>query len=287
VPTLWFHTRRSFLEVVLGGLFSGATRPLSAATISQRVSYRVNATVVVACLPVFSKQNVGGASVAVEKTVVDAHTTTRLEFAAGTWPERLEGINRFGVTRETVQEESATLVESSYVSFMASSREKTFSDAREALRNTPASQALTVARGRSTAAGCAFRIENCTAPENSSWRNCLDLANSFEGLPLPQIEPLAGYSAGTLPTFLFTVWRAIRSDAAETTALYTHNGNVYRLRTRSQVDSHSNELALTCSISGQTEFKLWLSSRDRTALPRKIEFRPRSFLKLTLEQEQT
>jgi len=242
VPTLWFHTRRSFLEVVLGGLFSGATRPLSAATISQRVSYRVNATVVVACLPVFSKQNVGGASVAVEKTVVDAHTTTRLEFAAGTWPERLEGINRFGVTRETVQEESATLVESSYVSFMASSREKTFSDAREALRNTPASQALTVARGRSTAAGCAFRIENCTAPENSSWRNCLDLANSFEGLPLPQIEPLAGYSAGTLPTFLFTVWRAIRSDAAETTALYTHNGNVYRLRTRSQVDSHRMSL---------------------------------------------
>ena len=264
MPTLWFLTRRSFLEVVLGGLFSGAARPLSAATISQRVKFALRHC----CrrLPSGLLQTERGRCFRRGgKTVVDAHTTTRLEFAAGTWPERLEGFNRFGVTRETVQEESGTLVESSYVSFMASSREKTFSDAREALRNTPASQPLTVARGRSTAAGCAFRIEHCTAPENSSWRNCLELANSFEGLPLPQIEPLAGYSAGTLPTFLFTVWRAILSDSAETTALYTHNGNVYRLRTRSQVDSHSNELALTCSISGQTEFKLWLSSRDRTA----------------------
>src|SRR5438477_471241 len=83
-------------------------------------------------------------------------------------------------------------------------------------------------------------------------------AREFEGLLLPAAAPLAEYPARALPTFLFALDRAIRTDAPAATTVYTHNGKVYRLRTRSQIDSHSGEIALTCSISGQTEFKLWL-----------------------------
>ena len=244
----------------------------------------------VACVPVFSKQNVGGAylrveQTRVEQTAVDGATVTRLDFAAGSWPERLKGFNRFGATRETVREENRAVVESAYVSFMASSREKSFSEARQAFQSTPESLPLTVARGRSTADGCAFAIEHRTAPRNYSWQNCLDLAAEFDRLALPPAAALEEYPARVLPTFLFAVHRAILTDSPETTTLYTHNGKAYRLRTRSQIDPHSNEIALTCSISGQTEFKLWLGSRDRTALPTRIEFHPKSFLKLTLEQE--
>jgi hypothetical protein len=235
----------------------------------------------VACVPVFSKQNVGGAYLGVEQTAVDGATVTRLDFAAGSWPERLKGFNRFGATREMVREENRAVVESAYVSFMASSHEKNFREARQAFQNAPESLPLTVARGRSTADGCAFAIEHRTAPRNYSWQNCLDLAAEFDRLALPPAES----AARVLPTFLFALHRAILMDSPETTTLYTHNGKAYRLRTRSQIDLHSNEIAFTCSISGQTEFKLWLGSRDRTALPTRIEFHPKSFLKLTLEQE--
>jgi hypothetical protein len=280
--TLWSGTRRSAFRLALVWLFDGAA--------PKCIRYRVNATVMIACVPVFSKQNVGGAYLGVEQTLIGGAAVTRLEFAAGSWPERLKGFNRFGATRETVREENGGVVESAYVSFMASSREQNFTEAREAFRRAPESLPLAVARGRSTSAGCAFAIEHRAAPGNYSWRNCLDLAGGFDDLPLPAAAPLEEYPGGALPTFLFALRRAILTNSPAATTLYTHNGKVYRLRTRSQIDPRSNELAFTCRISsraepGQTEFKLWLASRDRTALPTRIEFHPKSFLKLTLEQE--
>jgi len=280
--TLWGGTRRSTFRLALAVLFGSGARRLEAAP--QCLRYRVNATVMVACVPIFSKQNVGGAYLGVEQTTVEGSTITRLEFAAGSWPERLKGFNRFGATRETVREENRAIVESAYVSFMASSREKNFGEARRAFASAPESLPLTVARGRSTSAGCAFAIDHRTAPGNYSWRNCLDLAGEFDGLPLPPPAPLEEYTRA-LPTFLFALHRAMLTDSPAATTRYTHNGKVYRLRTRSEIDRRSGEIALTCSISGQTEFKLWLASRDRTALPTRIEFHPKSFLKLTLEQE--
>jgi hypothetical protein len=279
---LWCGTRRSAFRLALGWLFDGVPR---------RSRYRVNATVLVACVPIFSKQNVGGAYLGVEQTAGEGSTVTRLEFAAGSWPERLKGFNRFGATREMVREENRVVVESAYVSFMASSREKNFSEARQAFQSVPESLPLTVAHGKSTQEGCAFALEHRTSPGNYFWRNCLNLANGFDGLPLPLATPLEEYPDRALPTFLFAVRRAVLADSPAAVTLYTHNGKVYRLRTRSQIDSHSNEIAITCWISsrtepGQTEFKLWLGSHDRTALPTRIEFRPKSFLKLTLEQEQ-
>ena len=240
----------------------------------------------VACVPVFFKQNAGGAYLSREQTAVDGATVTRLEFAAGSWPDRLKGFNRFGATRETVREVNRSVVKSAYMSFMASGHEKTFGEARQAFANAPESLPLTVAHGRSTSAGCAVAIEHRTAPANYSWRNCPDLLSEFAGLPLPPATAIEEYPVRVLPTFLFALHRAILTDAPATTTLYTHNGKVYRLRTRSQIDRHSNEIALTCSTEpGQTEFKLWLASRDQTALPTKIEFHPKNFLKLTLEQE--
>src|SRR4029079_8411529 len=124
---LWCGTRRSVFQLALGWLFAGATSRLCAGPASQRIKYRVTAAAMVACIPVVSKRNVGGAHIVVEESALGKGTVTRLEFAAGTWPQQLKGFNRFGATRETVREENGALVESAYVSFMASSREKNFS----------------------------------------------------------------------------------------------------------------------------------------------------------------
>lgn len=276
----WTGNRRSVLRLVLASLFAGAARAVAKPQPSWCARYRVNATVIVACVPIFSKQNVGGAQLSVEQSGEKNSTQTRLEFAAGTWPERLRGFNRFGATRETVREENCTVAESSYVSFMASSREKNFSEARKAFADSPDAVPLTIARGISTHAGCTFAIEHCAAPANSSWRNCLELTNTFDRFPLSPATQPEGFSGQALPTFLFAVRNAMLARTPETTTPYVHNGQIYHLHAR------SNGEAVTCRISGQTEFKLWFGASDRTGLPTKIEFRPKSFLKLTLEQEQ-
>ena len=121
--TLWFGTRRSLFQLALGSLFTSETSRLCALAARQRIAYRVNATVLVAYVPVLFKQNMGGACLTVEQTALEQGTVTRLEFTAGTWPQRLKGFNRFGATREMVREEKGALTESAYVSFMASSRE--------------------------------------------------------------------------------------------------------------------------------------------------------------------
>ena len=79
----------------------------------------------IASVPIFSKQNVGGACLVIEEDTRSECTVTCLQFAAGTWPDRLKGFNRFGVSREAVREENGTVVESAYLSYMASLAKKT------------------------------------------------------------------------------------------------------------------------------------------------------------------
>jgi len=293
-------TRRSVLELAAAWLAALAVgTPAANADVpsqsqsprSQSRRYRVNATVMLASVPLFSKQNAGGALLALEETGSGECGVTHLQFAAGTSPERLKGFNRFGATREVVRRQNGIVVESSYESFMASCRETNLTEARQAFTETRDSMPLTVARGRSTCNGCSSAIEHRNAPARYTWANCLDLVEDLRGsLPLPPEKSPAEYAGQALPTFLFAVRSALESGAGSTTMPYMHNSQIYKLRTRVEPDKHANGLAMTGWVSkpgerGETEFKLWTASMDRTALPVRIEFRPRSFLRLTLEQD--
>jgi hypothetical protein len=254
--------------------------------------YRVNATVMIASVPIFSKQNVGGACLVIEEDTCRECTVTGLQFAAGSWPDRLKGFNRFGVSREAVREENGAVVESAYVSCMAACVEKNFVEARQAFTGAQELLPFTIARGRSTVTGCASQVERRMAPAKYSWCNCFEFADELDGQPaLPPETPADGFAGHALPTFLFAVRRAIQTGCTASTP-YIHNSKVHRLRTRRHPDPQSNELSITGWVStpgepGETEFKLWMSAHDGTALPTRIEFRPRGFLKLTLEHDPT
>ncbi len=86
--------------------------------------YRVHATISVLSVPLFSKDNVGGACAIVEEAVCGPSRTTALQFAGGSWPERLKGFNRFGMTQEAVSERGEDVLESAYLSFMTTSAER-------------------------------------------------------------------------------------------------------------------------------------------------------------------
>ena len=254
--------------------------------------YAVHATVMVGSIPIFSKQNVGGAAMALEEAQDQETAVTGLQLTAGSWPERLKGFNRYGLTQEVVREEKGAVTESAYVSFMATSREKGLADARKAFASQTGTQMFTVARGRATNAGCAFALQHRTLDAKYTWCNSMAVLDQLAGkTPLAPEERVANYGPGCLPTFLFAVRRAI-VNGEDSTSAYVHNGKVYRLRMRTKADEDSGLRVMTgVSVSAEEReeggFRIWFSPQDPTGLPCKIEFRAKSFLKLTLETDRS
>jgi len=301
-------TRRSALAVLGGCLLANFGKRLNALTNPQPLDdvsglhpighatyqfrrYRVSATVVFVSIPLFSKTNVGGACAIVEQSVSAEGTVTGLQFGAGSWPDQLKGFNRFGMTEEVVRENHSGIVESAYLSFMTSAREKNFSEARDAYLASPNTLLLTVAHGKSTASACTAEIEHHQEPATYAWSKCPDLIDRLRReLPFTNATVSTEHPGRALPTFLFSVRRAILAGPGNTTALYAHNAKVYRLRTESRLDARSGQLVVNghTSLQGdrsESEFRLWVAPKDDSALPSRIEFRPKNFLKLTLEPD--
>ena len=229
---------------------------------------------------------------AFEKAAQNQSTLTGLQFIAGSWPDRLRGFNRFGAIQEIVREESEAVTQSGYAGFMSTSREKGLTDARKAFASPTATQMFTVAFGRATATGCTFLTQQRALDAKLCWANCGSLLDGIDAnATLPPEERVANYGPGCLPTFLFAVRRAFTRGADGPTS-YIHNGKVYHLRIESKVEQASGNRMITGRTSavgerGETEFKFWVAPGDPAAFPVKIEFRARSFLKLTLEAEQS
>ena len=243
-------------------------------------------------IPIFSKQSVGGAAIALEEAQDKETAVTGLQLAAGSWPERLKGFNRYGATQEVVREEKGAVIESAYVSFMATSREKGLADARKAFASQAGMQMFTVARGRATSAGCAFGLQHQMLAAKYTWCNSMAVLDQLAGkTPLAPEERVANYGPGCLPTFLFAVRRAI-VNGEDSTSAYVHNGKVYRLRMQTKVDEDSglrvmSGASMSAEERGESNFRVWVSPKDRTGLPCRIEFRAKSFLKLTLDTDRS
>ncbi|MBV8895698.1 MAG: hypothetical protein JO051_04235 [Acidobacteriaceae bacterium] len=299
---LWLGHRRSLFRLALSCLAGGVVRRLAASPATSVMedlarqnggatstctacSYTVNATVTFAGISLFSKKNVGGAFLSIENSAAPDASVTALQFAAGSWPERLKGFNRFGMTQEIVREQGGAVAESAYISFMSSSPEKDLAEARQAF----ASQAvvpLTIALGRSSAQGSCAQVQHDKVPGAYTWRNCQDIANRLRSQVPASLAPALSV-APILPTFLFAVRRAMLADDG-VPVRYAHNARLYHVKTRIERHPNSDHVAVTGTISseserGQTEFNLWLRADNRSALPIRIQWRARSFLVLTLE----
>lgn len=299
----WLGNRRSllrlaaayFADIVGAPLFAqpcsvideiGRQCPNGSVT-SEVCRYTVNATVTLAGIPLFSKKNAGGAFISIEESTCPECRITALQFAAGSWPERLKGFNRFGMTQEIVREQAGAVAESAYLSFMSSSPEKNLTEAREAFVPQDVVP-LNIAVGRSSAYGCSAEVQHDNVPGTYSWRDCQEIVDRLRAQASLSAQPISA-STGALPTFLFAVRRATVSGNISTLR-YTHNGKIYCLKTRSERAPRTGHIAVTGRISsegGETDFNLWLPANDRLGLPSRIQWRARSFLLLTLEVDET
>lgn len=298
---LWLGHRRSLFQLAaacLGGSVSRlsaspstsvmediARQSANATSTCSAASYAVNATVTLAGTPLFSKKKVGGAFLSIETSATTDAIVTALQFAAGSWPERLKGFNRFGMTQEIVRAQGGEVAESAYVSFMSSSPEKNLAEARQAFASQEVVP-LTVALGRACAQGSSVQVQHDKVPGTYTWRNCQNIADRLRSQLPASLSP-ASAMVPVLPTFLFALRRATLADNG-LPVRYAHNAKLYHLKTRAEQHANCDHITVTGTISsesdhGQTDFSLWLPANNPSALPIRIQWRARSFLVLTLE----
>lgn len=302
------HTRRSVIRacaaLLSGGvvselfatppsalpmLFSPARRTYSSGWTYRQ--YAVHATVTVGSIPLISKKNVGGGAIAIERAVDGENVWTAIQLVAGSSPDRLKGFNRFGATQELIREDRGGVRESGYLSFMSTSRETGIKEARKAFSSQAGSRMSTFARGRATDQGCTYAVEHRNLADGWNWRNCTDLLAEpgFDAAGLAPERAIPGYGSCCLPTFLFAVHHALTREEVLHEGSYVHNGKVFLLQTECKAEGSGSSLRIVTGRTAQdgrhSEFRLWLDTKNKQPLPEKIEYKPRGFLSLTLEAE--
>jgi len=168
-----------------------------------------------------------------------------------------------------------------------------FPQAQQSFQSSANCILLTVVYGQSTVGGCSAEIGHDTVPATFSWLNCPKLIEELRERRPPLFQPSAGpRQKSVLPTFLYAVRQATLNDSSRTSALYSHNGEIYRLDTERQQHNGSGEVLIVGRTRRdrphyESEFRLWMAVASETQLPLRIEFRAKSYLKLTLEPDES
>jgi hypothetical protein len=248
--------------------------------------YRIDATILICGTPVFTRKGVGGAYASIESGASDGATAVALQFAAGCWPERARGLNRFGILREVAIERNVDDTEYVFEGLITTSKEESLGDARKSLAASDTGTALTVARG-------VIRDGRATA-----WTEHIDVSREFRWTEAARLlrtilhrEPASEpheVSVGRAPTFL----AAMRSAASRSQSSYNlpflHNGKLYRLDLQRRADSASELIGVIRNGMGArtAEFRTSYRAGDQSGIPEVIDYRPKSFLRLSLHAEQ-
>lgn len=263
-----------------------------AAGIDHTAQYRARATVLVLSVPLLHRDNVGSGYLRVAESEEGGKRRLRLEFGAGSLPERAAGLNRLGVFEETVVTAGEQVESARYFGYMTASNEKDLSQARSALQQG-GSNAFTAIRGTIEGRQVSNRLLRLGDLPVAGWAEREKLTEQIRAR-LADESTSDGHSRMTsrdepCSPFLYAVNCAMRSSAETCAKSFVHNGAIHRLRTvRKGVDKAGvTEMEGRIENEGGKElsaFRLWYEGAHVERGPLRFEFRPRSFLRLTFER---
>ncbi len=219
-------------------------------------------------------------------------------------------MNGFGYVEEVVREEDALPAEAAYFGMMTSSPESSFESARDALGEADRKQAryagidghLRPSESVSTAA--AF-----PAPGKYTWFGHPPLTGLMRRALLNENskvirEAKAGPRWNVPNTFLCAVSNALRQPESKRRIRNIRHGRKFERGIPREPDAKKGaefqeaglvkDWAAAQRLEGRsrylatndtTNFTIWQDANDRSALPLRFEFQPKSFLKLTFERD--
>ena len=298
-------TRRALARLLGWALLPPAMRCGSSGDLSRERRYRADAQVLVLSLPILRRSGVGGGSVVWREWREPAGPIRLLEFTGYSNPERAAGLNRLGLIRETSRGERNAIRESSYFGVMTASPEESAAEAHKALQSTATEAAYTAIRGRIAGGQVETATAHFTGPARLSpdRRNEL-FARAEQALSTAPKKPPEFRANGAIPAlFLHALADALRTPELGQTQ-YVYNGRLYRLWVRHTADprtaAYFRERGIIRAGAGvvrvagkvrreaggkETEFRLWIEEGAAQPVPLRIDFQPKSYLRLVFEAE--
>lgn len=272
--------------------------------------YRADAYIHLMAIPIFSRQDVGGGYAVVEQAISGDHSIIGLQFAGGSLPERTRGLNRVGLIQEAVVEQNRNPSEAAYFGFMVSSGEKSVDQARKSLQtDTAGSIPYSAAFGNGRTGRFQCTVSHLSVPARFNWASFDQLNQAMrarvnEGTGAKHFDVSLDGASKVPNTFLYSMHRAILSGDTKSSSPIVYNGKKYVLATEKQADGHMGQQLAARSVTHNpnavwrlngsttetstrqsTAFQVWYEKGDKGGLPLRIEFYPKSFLKLVFEQE--
>jgi hypothetical protein len=259
--------------------------------------YRADAAILLLGITIFRLRGVGGGQASAEETS-DGDTTTRtLFFAAGSDPVRAHGLNRLGWIREVVRESNSIPTELQYFGVLTSSPEESLEHARRSISTPAASRSLySAVNGRHTPGGSRSAITHFELPTGAPWsdKRLIDAAQSTFQDKVAWREtswPDAGNQAP--PTFLFELATLLSQRARHRAGRYVYNEQEYLLELDApQLGKPGGKEDRLLPVhgkirnrrtGGQTIFTVWMEDSPGSMVPMRIDYQPRSFLRLVFE----
>jgi hypothetical protein len=309
-------TRRAFSRLcpgwVLGRQVVEAAREPALGWVTQagpeggpKRRYRADAQVFLLSIPVLHRRGVGE-GVAVWRDSRDEPGVDRrfLEFMGRSEPERAAGLNRFGFIQELSRAKGGQDVESRYFGLMTSSPEESAADARKALHTQSGEVPFSAIEGR-LAEGCIETVSaRFLAPARTS---AADRHKLIERARVALAEAPAKTReapAGGAPQSFLHVLAGLLTTSEVREGQYVYNGRLYRLLVDRARDSKAARVfraaglipatADVTRVSGTllredgakaAEFRIWIEDGAPRPLPLRIEYQPKTYLRLTFEAE--
>ena len=308
-------TRRDFCGWFCAalGLGMGARKALAAATSvlpgaarSSVRTYRADAVVTVLGVPVFARRDVGGGFAAVRESRQGENRVVTLHFAGGSNPERTHGLTYNGSIEEVVLEHGSAAVEAASFGFVtAASSDEKYDQARQRIFSKASGPSDYVAVQGLHRGGYA-RYEkgsiSLSVPHGQDLE-ALDreIRSQFVNAERTTREVrVAGNS--TAATFLYSILTALRSGDVRSQLGYVHNAKEYRMELEKAADPHAGAALLRSGLTNHPDsvmrctgqvhdvatrkvstFRFWLDGQSE--LPLRIEYQPRSYLRIHFEYE--
>jgi hypothetical protein len=294
--------RRTLLQSFLGWLcvrhaFAAAPQKTSAgqpqrlllgfrrtSTIFRR--YRVDATILLCGISIFTRKGVGGSYASVEAGSTSEAKALALQFAAGSWPDRAKGLNRFGILQEVIVERQGEYPEFTSAGLITSSKEEDLGQAKNAFRTTGGRARIVLARGESSRGQLRCWTKATEISSDHTWAQAAALLSDL-AREEPEYTPYET-AVDRTTTFLAAMRRAALYSQPSFHSQFVHNGKLYSLETHRRPAAAGERTGEIRNSHGQksADFRTFYATGDDSGIPIRIEYRAKSYLRLVFEFEE-
>jgi hypothetical protein len=263
----------------------------------------VDAQVVLFSVPLVRRTGVGAATAAWCESSEEDGTTRVLEFAAYSFPDHAAGLNRLGFIQERIRLAGAGVAEAIYFGLMTASAEESAEEARKALQTMASQVAYTAvdARIRSHSMDTATAHFTASSALSAGHRKGLEQMARQALSAAPRKSVGLSLDRETPPPFLQAMAELLRQPHGGENR-YVYNGRLYLLRLRRERDAKTSEhfrsrgLAVgpVIAVTGVVQrvaggkpidFRMWVDESAAHPIPLRIEYQPKSYLRLAFEAE--